>query len=798
MDSTEHENWFELFADGMRNHEESRDSIPPHRRKIDRYQLDRPLGEGSFAIVFRGTDTELQRPVAVKILKEAAAFNPVARKRFLREAQAIAGISHPNVVTVYDAKGTEETSYIIMELVQGASLMVCLREGQFDLPGRVRILEKVCRGVQAAHEQGIVHRDLKPANILVTPEGEPKVADFGVAHIRGPDTNLTRSGDLVGTPAYMSPEQVRGDTRLIGPESDVYALGVILYELITGTVAFSGGTPIELYGKIVSEEPLAPRKVRGEIAPDLETICLKAMEKDLSRRYRSAGDLSDDLARYLAGDPIQARPPSITYRVRKAAVKRKAFLIPVAGAVVVLAGVLGFLVPRLQEARERKARAEEQAAEAERRAREEAKRVAAGRAALDEARPFLDEGRRVLNRIDREMVNPDADRKVITPLMLRAEDNFRKALEIVPGYAEALLEMGRLSLLDPVMSVDAVGWFSRAIRNDPKLVTAYIERALVRLETYCRHRFDALGNPQPMSPGFRLILDEIEADLEKIREWSNNKAELQFAKGIFFLSREKYAEGADILREYALLALSDSRAGYWLAFAELRRNDPNSALKAIEKGLQSRPRDGGLLGLRCQARNRMGQGFFNQGEIEKAEAEFRLARDDAELLCRIDPGNPVNFFNLGFTRRWTSDPEGALEAYTKAIRIKDDLVGLYKNRGIVYYNLGKPNEAIRDFTEGIRVNPNDEGCWVNRGKIYAERGKTDLALADFDEATRLNPELTMVWATAGDLRIMTGLFLEGKKNLERALETAPEDWPFRSMIEERLRFAKEQLRKKSK
>ncbi|MDP6958881.1 MAG: serine/threonine-protein kinase, partial [Planctomycetota bacterium] len=303
MSSSEHDAWFDRFADGMKEHEDGRTSVPLEGTDLGRYRLETPLGEGSFAIVFRAQDKELNRTVAVKVLKEFAAIDSTLQKRFFREAQFVARISHPNVVTVHDIGTHENTSYLVMEFVNGPALSSALQNNTLDLKEKVEVIEKVARGLEAAHEEGIVHRDLKPANILMTREGIPKVADFGLAHVKGPETRLTRSGATLGTPAYMAPEQVRGETNAIGPQTDVYALGVVLYEMITGRYAYMGKTPVELYGKIIKEDPEPPRKIKSDIAPDLETICLKAMEKSIHRRYSSAREFADDLVRHKNGEP---------------------------------------------------------------------------------------------------------------------------------------------------------------------------------------------------------------------------------------------------------------------------------------------------------------------------------------------------------------------------------------------------------------------------------------------------------------------------------------------------------------
>jgi predicted Ser/Thr protein kinase len=264
----------------------------------DRYEILGELGQGGVGVVYRARDRELGREVAVKVLRPLADADDTARERFLREARLAAGISHPNVVAVYDAG----VPYMVMELVDGRPLS----EVEGD---RLELLRRAALGVAAAHARGIVHRDLKPANILVSRSGEPKVADFGLAWTQEAGARLTRDGAAVGTPIYMAPEQAEGRGE-VSPRSDVYALGAILYELLAGRPPHRGATAMEIYRRIVHEDPEPPPGT-----PELRAVCLKALDKDPAGRYADAGEFSADLGRALSGEPVLARPPGAVRRV---------------------------------------------------------------------------------------------------------------------------------------------------------------------------------------------------------------------------------------------------------------------------------------------------------------------------------------------------------------------------------------------------------------------------------------------------------------------------------------------------
>jgi hypothetical protein len=308
-------------------------SPEPAAPRLPRYEVRDRLGEGASAVVYRAWDRELGRPVALKVLRDLAGFGQVARERFHREAQAAAGLSHPNVVTVHDAGEHEGRLYIVLELVEGRPLDDFLKGLPFDERRVVEILERTSRGVAAAHQNGIVHRDLKPQNLLVTAGGEPKVGDFGLAHLVDSGADLTRTGTQLGTPLYMAPEQVEGRAREITPRTDVYALGAVLYEALTGAPPHGGATVHEIYGRIVRDDPVPPRTLNGRVSRDIQTVILKALEKDPARRYPDAGALADDLGRILRGEPIEARPVPASARLWRKLVKGRAVLLPTAAAV---------------------------------------------------------------------------------------------------------------------------------------------------------------------------------------------------------------------------------------------------------------------------------------------------------------------------------------------------------------------------------------------------------------------------------------------------------------------------------
>ncbi len=348
--------------------------------RIGPYRLVRLLGRGGMGSVWlaRRDDDAYRHDVALKIVKRGLDTDEVVR-RFRRERQLLADLAHPHIARLHDGGATEDgRPYLVMEAVEGVPLDVHCRDRDVPLEGRIALVAAVAEAVQVAHERGIVHRDLKPANVLVTPDGAPKLLDFGIAKLLaddGPEASLlTRTGQRMLTPRYASPEQVRGEQ--VTTATDVWALGVILYELATGRAPFEveGASSRELEDAICRDEPPRPSAVttvagRRALVGDLDVVLARALAKDARRRYADAGALADDLRRHLDGRPILARPDTVTYRVGKF-VRRNRLLVG-ATLAVVAALAAGLIAAMLQF---REAERGRRAAEAQRRVTEEVNR----------------------------------------------------------------------------------------------------------------------------------------------------------------------------------------------------------------------------------------------------------------------------------------------------------------------------------------------------------------------------------------------------------------------------------------
>ncbi len=274
---------------------------------IGDYELIQEIGRGGMGVVFRARQLSLDREVAVKMILRGRLASDADLDRFLAEAMATARLEHANIVPVYDVGDIEGRPFFSMQLVDGETLAQRVAGGPLPQREAAQLVAAVAEAISFAHQQGVLHRDLKPSNILISSDGTPLVTDFGLAKQTGTQADLTRSGVLLGTPAYMSPEQAGGRRTLVGPASDVYSLGCVLYFALTGRPPFVAESPMELVMLVVEQDPTPPRALRPSLDRDLEMIVIRCMQKPIDLRYESAGSLAADLEAYLADEKVSAR-----------------------------------------------------------------------------------------------------------------------------------------------------------------------------------------------------------------------------------------------------------------------------------------------------------------------------------------------------------------------------------------------------------------------------------------------------------------------------------------------------------
>jgi serine/threonine-protein kinase len=740
--------------------------------RFRRYRLIAPAGEGATALIYRAWDCELARPVAVKVLKDAHGMSDVARARFRREAQAAAGLAHPNVVTVFDAGEEDDRLYLVMELVEGRLFSAELSRTPRDLRRLVGLLEKACRGVAAAHAKGIVHRDLKPANLLVGADGQPKVGDFGLAHLVDSTTALTRTGSTLGTPLYMAPEQVNAKSEDILPATDVYALGAMLYEALTGRPPHLGETAAQIYSRIAADEILPPRARDPRVPPELETVALKALDRDPRRRYPTAEALADDLARWLRGEAVLARPVPALERLRRKAVRHRAWLLP-AAVLLPPALLLGLW----------------SASRGARQARElEAVRL------LDAARPALD---RAFSRLYEKDTRREDLLKGAEPAARLVEE----ALRASPTLAAAHFLLGRAREVAGDLPA-AEACHRRAVELDPSYGPA--QYALGRLLLERAYLAGTGASPEEIRanrPAAERLAREGEALLQSAMSGSvgfDDALQRDVARGLLAYLRHDF-DAASGIAQTALARASDGLGVEELHWLDgLARSGPEQ-VEAFDRALARRPQYPLALFSRALAHFAAGRtaearddydrllalqpaharALHNRGVARTALGDLDGGLLDFDEAIRLDPAHAMGHYNRAVSRAKKGDADGARQDYDRAISLNAQHPESFNNRGILRGRAGDLAGAIEDYDRALALRPSYAAAFQNRGMARARRGDLDGALADYAEAIRLEPELLEARYNRGCARFVLGDAAGAAEDFGRLGEVAPPDWPLR-------------------
>jgi len=408
-------------------------ALPDERAAVTGYVLERELGRGGMGVVYQARQTTLNRVVALKMILSGGHAGEEELARFRTEAEAIARLQHPNIVQIYEVGDQGGLPFFSLEFCTGGSLDSRLRGTPLAPLEAATLVETLARAMQAAHDKGIIHRDLKPANVLLAEDGTPKITDFGLAKKLDEGGN-TASGAIMGTPSYMAPEQASGKSKELGPACDVYALGAMLYECLTGRPPFRAANPLDTILQVIAEEPVPLTQLNRHVPRDLEVICLKCLQKEPDKRYDSALSLAEDLRRFQAHEPIAARPVSKGERLLKW-VKRKplvaALTATVATGLVVgitlLSGLTWYAQEQAANARFAEQQAEERAGK-----EEEAKRLAESQKQLAEDQKRLAE--QETKRAEKEKSRAEEQQKLAEERATaeemaksRAENEFKRA-----------------------------------------------------------------------------------------------------------------------------------------------------------------------------------------------------------------------------------------------------------------------------------------------------------------------------------------------------------------------------------
>ena len=668
----------------------------------DRYEAGEKLGEGAVSIVYRGLDRQLGRPVALKYLRETLVSLDRVRERFHREAQSLARMDHPNVVKVHDVVANGPKLFLVMELVEGGSFGKLLVGEPRASRRAVELLEQAARGVHHAHERGIVHRDLKPDNILVAGGNVAKVADFGLAHLAEAGTSLTKTGATLGTPMYMAPEQVSGRAD-VTVRTDVYALGAILYQILTGRPPHDGETVSQVYEKILQEDPMPPHRIDPSLPPELDVVALKAIEKEPSHRYPSAAAFADELRRWLAGEPVVARPVSTVARAWRRISRNR---LRVAVLLILLA-----------------AGASTVAFWSRSRSQVEAATVRAAR--VERATPLLESANKLLSGAGAATYSPTSDAAEIARDTDRARELIEKALAAAPDFALCHHRMGEMWELGGSYDKAAAS-FRRATELQSTFGPAHyrLGRILLWQGYLASLNMWTIPDPGDRERGERLARDGVRA-IELARaegsEFDDPLLRQVAAAMIAYLRNDKpLAEKlcADGIATYG--RQRGAEEFHWLQGLLLRKRADQ--LKCFNEALAIRPK----FPLALYSRAWVG------GQPGNGPSDFTES-----LRCAPGFSEPL-IFRGSF---YLSDPKTidlAVADFDELIRRGVHLAPAYNGRGFAWIKRKDYDRAIADFTEAIKVRPDGYHLpWIGRAEARLLKGEAKEAVFDANRAVEI-------------------------------------------------------------
>lgn len=731
--------------------------------RVGKYVKVARLGAGGMGEVWKAWDTELRRVVALKLIRGHNNETEIAR--FRREAQMAAKLSHPNIASVYEATD----SFIAMQFVEGVTLQKLPRNNPRIL---AEVMRQAAGAVQYAHEHGVIHRDLKPANITVSgldkapatralpglpsaPQMQVHVMDFGLAKSTNIDSSISVKGAILGTPSYMSPEQAKGSDQ-VGPRSDVYSLGATFYEILSGQPPFKANELATLLGMVVNDEPRPPRKIDPKVDADLETIAMKCLEKDGSRRYANAQELADDLSRWLSGEPIVAHPPSFVYRLGKFVRRRRAILgVAVAGLAAVALAV-SLLIPRWL--------AERQKAEIAARRERELKLYLPIEGKLNELREKFyrprfrltqeefDRYAAIETQIVTQMKQSGSSAqgwyligrcREVTADFDGARAAYENATSIDAGHAGALIALGKLKI---EQGVNVASW-RRSRRDRDEAARRLYQEGLILVNRGLAESGGAASMERDLAEAYAFV-----ARRERRTPFS---AEAMM----------KRWQSESFVEEFLLIeAISSDSEGCERATTEVIARMPSS----------------------YRAHFWRAAGLSGQRRRQDAIRSY-------ELVVEIHPRLAEAWYHLGHARYQADDPRRAVSDLTRAVQLAPDLAEAWAARGLARIDLKEFEGADVDFSRAIALAPEYLDAYQFRG--LARKGYRDFAgaIADYTKALEIAPEEYDVLYERGSAYEQWGMdhLAQAEADVAKAFNQAPPHWSKRKEAEETLRRIRE-------
>jgi serine/threonine protein kinase/tetratricopeptide (TPR) repeat protein len=709
--------------------------IPDDLPSILGYEIEAIVGHGGMGIVYKARHVRLNRPVAIKMLLGGAVVGTQERERFLREAEAIASVQHANIVQVHGAGDHEGRPYFTMEYVECGTLAQRLQGKPQPARDAAELVATLAAAVHFAHQHRIVHRDLKPANILLMEDGTPKIADFGLARHLDGGPSLTLNGTRMGTPSYMAPEQAMGNASDIGPATDIYSLGAIVYEMLTGRPPFHGETGVETVRQVIDDDPVPPRRLNSKVPPDLETICLKCLNKEPLRRYVTSGALAEDLRRFLRREPILARPTRILERISKWVCRYPAHSMLTAVSLLLLSALLGagsWLA--IQQAHRR------DAVEADLREVRSVQKIARwddARSALKRAEARLEGGGphdllKLLKQAERDldfvMQLDDIRLKRVTGGLLAAY-RVRANREYVNAFHGAGIT---------------------AFRDDPSRVATLIKSSAVEgalLETI----YDWIACASESAQ--RSWLLEIARDADsRLSTWPEGPRFLDPATWENRIALSKLTQSAPVATQSVALMLTLGE------IVIAKGGDATIFLQQVQKEHPANFWANLTVGnAMCQWAPRDATGFYR-----------------AALASR--PNAAVSYCAVGDAMRLQNNFDAATQYYRKGLQLDADNARIHNNLGLTLQAQGKPDEAIGFHTTAIQLDPEYAWAYYDLGNALRTEGRLEEARDHYAESVRLDPANRVVHGALRTLLLQFGRSKQALADWRRLIDTDPPDY----------------------
>jgi eukaryotic-like serine/threonine-protein kinase len=823
----------------------------PTRPELPGCEILHVLGRGGMGVVFKARQTALDRIVAVKMMRAGILADADERRRFQAEVRAAALLQHPHIVQIHEVGEWQGQPYCLMEYVDGGSLQRRVANGPLPPREAACLLEPIARAAHFAHRQGIIHRDLKPANVLLqnadpgSKEGDvqsasgnpqaaiPKIADFGLAKKLGGDGSQTETGAIIGTVPYMAPEQASADS--VTAAADVYALGAILYETLTGRPPFQGPTPLETLEMVRTREPFPPTRLQPKVPRDLETICLKCLEKKPEHRYPSAEALADDLSRFLAGEPVVARPIGRAERVRRWCGRNPALAGLLAMVALALIAALGAAfwfqhdravqeadaLARQAEALRKHDLAEQRVDDALRQARQmraalHAELMQAGgvfrllneparwSASIAGASAALERARAVNKGTDAALADDLVQQLQALALLLEQDDADRKlALRLekirldrstwIDGqfnlalaereYPRAFLHMG-VTDLHKDQAEAALAASAKRLQDSP-----IKEQLLAALDDWAYVSFgrgDKGLTEKLLTLARRVDPDPWRDQVRDLARW-NKPAELHD------LVRVALADEKNLVRLSPQII-------FWTGRLVARQAPGDGADKErletaeewLRRGLMLYPADfwinfelgtvlhaerpaeaAGYYRTAVAVRPHSGAAWNNLGIIARIDKQYSSARRILQRAIDAEPENGQAWSNLGLTLLDLNDLTAAADAAHKAVKYEPKNASAWNNLGLVLTRQKERAAAGEAWKKAVKLDPQNSIAWYNLGTFLREKKHTDGALDAFEKAIALNPRYVNAWTYLGLALRDRKEFAEAIKAHRKAIEIAP-------------------------